>query len=220
MAAESRKAIYASVAANVAIAITKFIVGSIAHSTAMLAEAVHSLVNCFDGGLLLLGQRRSRRPADDAHPFGYGRELYFWSLIVAILFFALGAGVTVYEGVRHVIEPGPLGDPTWSYVVIVFSGDGRIYGLSASDGKTLWVDPRTNPPLTVRNAAGGVVSRGGLFVGTAGGRLLAIDAPTGTVAWDGTVATPKGATRLSACNRSAQTSSSRVPSSCARSWTS
>ena len=81
-------------------------------------------------------------------------------------------------------------------VVIVFSGDGRIYGLSVSDGKTLWVDPRTNPPLTVRNAAGGVLSRGGLFVGTAGGRLLAIDARTGTVAWDGTVATPKGATEL------------------------
>jgi outer membrane protein assembly factor BamB len=81
-------------------------------------------------------------------------------------------------------------------VVIVFSGDGRIYGLSANDGKTVWVDPRTNPPLTVRNAAGGVVSRGGLFVGTAGGRLLAIDAQTGTVAWDGTVATPKGATEL------------------------
>ena len=81
-------------------------------------------------------------------------------------------------------------------VVIVFSGDGRIYGLSGTDGRTLWVDPRTNPPLTVRNAAGGVVSRGGLFVGTAGGRLLAIDAQTGTVAWDGTVATPKGATEL------------------------
>jgi cation diffusion facilitator family transporter len=121
MAAESRKAIYASLAANVAIAITKFIVGSIAHSSAMLAEAVHSLVNCFDGGLLLLGGHRSRRPPDAAHPFGYGRELYFWSLIVAILFFALGAGVTVYEGVRHVIQPGPLGDPTWSYVVIAFS---------------------------------------------------------------------------------------------------
>jgi cation diffusion facilitator family transporter len=121
MAAESRKVIYASLAANVAIAITKFIVGAIAHSTAMLAEGVHSLVNCFDGALLLLGQRRSRRPPDEAHPFGYGREVYFWSLIVAILFFALGSGVTIYEGVRHVLTPGPLGDPTWSYVVIVFS---------------------------------------------------------------------------------------------------
>ena len=81
-------------------------------------------------------------------------------------------------------------------VVLVFAGDGRIYGLNASDGKTLWVDQRTNPPLTVRNAAGGVVSRGGLLVGTAGGRLLAIDAQSGTIAWDGTVATPKGATEL------------------------
>ena len=81
-------------------------------------------------------------------------------------------------------------------VVIVFSGDGRIYGLASADGKTLWVDQRTNPPLTVRNAAGGVVSRGGLLVGTAGGRLLAIDTQSGTVAWDGTVATPKGATEL------------------------
>jgi outer membrane protein assembly factor BamB len=81
-------------------------------------------------------------------------------------------------------------------VVIVFSGDGRIYGLAAADGKTLWVDQRTNPPLTVRNAAGGAVWREGLLVGTAGGRLLAIDAQTGTIAWDGTVATPKGATEL------------------------
>lgn len=81
-------------------------------------------------------------------------------------------------------------------IVIVFSGDGRIYGLSAADGKTVWVDPRTNPPLTVRNAAGGILSRGGLFIGTAGGRLLAIDAQTGTIAWDGTVATPKGSTEL------------------------
>lgn len=81
-------------------------------------------------------------------------------------------------------------------IVIVFSGDGRIYGLAAADGKTVWVDQRINPSLTVRNAAGGVVSRGGLLVGTAGGRLLAIDSQTGTIAWDGTVATPKGATEL------------------------
>jgi outer membrane protein assembly factor BamB len=81
-------------------------------------------------------------------------------------------------------------------VVIVFSGDGKIYGLSAADGKTLWVDARTNPPLTIRNAAGGTVTRGGVLTGTAGGRLLAIDAQSGTIAWDGAVATPKGATEL------------------------
>lgn len=92
----------------------------------------------------------------------------------------------------EVIAPPRVADD----IVIVFSGDGRIYGLSGTDGKTVWVDPRTNPPLTVRNAAGGIASRGGLLVGTAGGRLLAIDAQTGTIAWDATVATPKGATEL------------------------
>jgi outer membrane protein assembly factor BamB len=81
-------------------------------------------------------------------------------------------------------------------VVVVFSGDGRIYGLAANDGKTLWVDPRSIPSLTVRNGAGGVVSRGGVFIGTAGGHLLAIASQTGSVAWDGTVAVPKGATEL------------------------
>jgi outer membrane protein assembly factor BamB len=81
-------------------------------------------------------------------------------------------------------------------MVIAFSGDGRIYGLAAADGKTAWVDARTIPSLTVRNAAGGVLSRGGLLVGTAGGRLLAIDAQSGVLGWEGTVATPKGATEL------------------------
>jgi outer membrane protein assembly factor BamB len=81
-------------------------------------------------------------------------------------------------------------------IVIVWSGDGRIYALSAADGKTKWVFQRTNPPLIVRNAAGGIVARGGLFAGTAGGKLLAIDVATGNVAWEGNVATPKGATEL------------------------
>jgi cation diffusion facilitator family transporter len=131
--AESRTAIYASIIANIAIALTKLTVGAIARSTAMLAEGVHSLVNCFDGGLLLLGQRRARRAADDAHPFGYGREVYFWSLMVAILFFALGAGFTIYEGIRHVLRPEALGDPTWSYVVLaasaVFDGASFVVGF-------------------------------------------------------------------------------------------
>jgi outer membrane protein assembly factor BamB len=92
----------------------------------------------------------------------------------------------------EVIAPPRVSDK----VVLVFSGDGKIYGLNTADGKTLWVDPRTNPPLTIRNAAGGTVSRGGLLTGTAGGRLLAIDAQSGSIAWDGAVATPKGATEL------------------------
>jgi len=81
-------------------------------------------------------------------------------------------------------------------IVVVWSGDGRLFGLSAADGKTRWVYQRSNPPLTVRNFAGGVITRGGLFVGTAGGKLLALDLGTGTIGWEANVATPKGATEL------------------------
>jgi len=81
-------------------------------------------------------------------------------------------------------------------IVVVWSGDGRLFGLSAVDGKTRWVYQRSNPPLTVRNFAGGVITRGGLFVGTAGGKLLALDLGTGTLGWEANVATPKGATEL------------------------
>ena len=81
-------------------------------------------------------------------------------------------------------------------VVVVVAGDGRIFGLDAADGKTKWVNQRTHPPLTVRNTAGGTASRGGVFLGLPGGRLLAMDLQTGTVGWDGTVASPKGATEL------------------------
>jgi outer membrane protein assembly factor BamB len=92
----------------------------------------------------------------------------------------------------EVIAPPRVADK----VVIAFSGDGRIFGLSITDGKTLWVNQRINPPLTVRNYAGGVLSRGGLFVGTAGGRLIGMDEETGAVGYELPVATPKGATEL------------------------
>jgi outer membrane protein assembly factor BamB len=92
----------------------------------------------------------------------------------------------------EVIGPPKVGEG----IVVVWSGDGRIYGLSAVDGKTKWVYQRTNPPLTIRNYAGGIVSRGGLLAGTAGGKLLAMDLATGNVGWEGNVATPKGATEL------------------------
>jgi len=92
----------------------------------------------------------------------------------------------------EVLSPPMVGDG----VVAVWSGDGRLYGLAAADGKTKWVYQRANPPLIVRNSAGGVETRGGLFTGTAGGKLVAIDVATGAVAWESNVATPKGATEL------------------------
>src|SRR5690242_5369317 len=115
---ESNGAIYASIAANVAIAVTKFTAAAFSGSSAMVAEGVHSLVDCADGALLLLGRSRSRRPPDEQHPFGHGRELYFWTLMVAVLFFALGGGISGYEGVHQLLHPEPLRDPTWSYVVL------------------------------------------------------------------------------------------------------
>jgi outer membrane protein assembly factor BamB len=92
----------------------------------------------------------------------------------------------------EVLAPPLVGEGT----VAVWSGDGRVYGLAAADGKTRWVHQRIKPPLTVRSVASGVLTRGGLFSGTAGGKLVALDFTTGTVGWESSVATPKGATEL------------------------
>jgi outer membrane protein assembly factor BamB len=92
----------------------------------------------------------------------------------------------------EVVSPPKIADG----VVVVWSGDGRVFGLSAADGKTRWVYQRNNPPLTVRNYSGGAITRGGLFMGTAGGKLVALDLTTGNLGWEGNVATPKGATEL------------------------
>ena len=101
----------------------------------MLAEAIHSLVDTGNGALLLLGIARSQKPADDQHPFGYGMELYFWTLIVAVVIFALGGGVSAYEGIKHIIHPGELKDPTINYIVlglaIVFEGVAWYIALKA-----------------------------------------------------------------------------------------
>ena len=121
MASDSRTAIYVGIAATLLIAATKFVAAGVTGSSAMLAEGVHSLVDSADGLLLLLGQRRARRPADELHPLGHGKELYFWALIVAVLFFALGGGMSFYEGVQHIMQPEPISDPTWNYVVLAAS---------------------------------------------------------------------------------------------------
>jgi cation diffusion facilitator family transporter len=114
----TRAALYAALAGNLLIAVTKFIAAFWTGSSAMLSEGFHSLVDTSNELLLLHGQYRARRPADRAHPLGHGRELYFWSFIVAVLIFGLGAGLALYEGVQHVIEPVPSEDHTVNYVVL------------------------------------------------------------------------------------------------------
>ncbi len=121
MGSESSKVIYAAIAANLGIAAIKFVAAAFTGSSAMISEGIHSLVDTGNGGLMLLGVHRSRRPADDQHPFGYGKELYFWTLIVAIVIFAVGGGISAYEGLLHVLHPARLQDPTWNYVVLVLS---------------------------------------------------------------------------------------------------
>ncbi len=110
--------VYAALAANLTIAVVKFTVAAISGSSAMLSEGVHSLVDTGNQALLLLGIRRSKRPADAMHPYGHGKEIFFWGLIVAMLLFGIGGGVSLYEGVQHIRHPKELGDPMWSYIVL------------------------------------------------------------------------------------------------------
>ena len=103
--AESKRAIYAAIGGNFAIAVTKFSAGAFSGGSVMLTEGIHSLVDTGNGGLLLLGIHKSKKPTDIGHPFGYGKELYFWTLIVAMLIF--GVGISIYEGILHLLDPSP-----------------------------------------------------------------------------------------------------------------
>lgn len=128
MAHESKTAVYVGIGATLLIAATKLMAAYFSGSSAMVAEGVHSLVDSANGMLLLLGQHRAKRPPDATHPLGHGKELYFWALIVALLFFALGGGVSLYEGVHHILHPTPIIDATWSYVVL---GASAVFTLAS-----------------------------------------------------------------------------------------
>ncbi len=126
MASASKKVIYAALIGNTLIAITKFAASWVTGSSAMLAEGIHSLVDTGNQGLLLYGLHKAKRPPDERYPFGYGKEIYFWSFAVAVLVFAFGAGVSLYEGVLHILEPQPVFNPMVNYIVLglalVFEG--------------------------------------------------------------------------------------------------
>ena len=142
--------VIAALLANLGIAVAKFVAASITGSSSMLTEGFHSVVDSFNQLLLLYGQHRGRRPPDHAHPFGYGRELYFWSFVVAILIFGVGSGVSIYEGWMHWKDPEELRNPLVNYIVlgVAFALEGGSWFLAvrefsaANRGRGWWAAVR------------------------------------------------------------------------------
>lgn len=118
MASSSKKVIYAALIGNGLIAITKFIASFITGSSAMLSEGIHSSVDTGNQLLLLLGLKKAKKPADKAYPFGHGKEVYFWSFVVAIMIFGVGAGISIYEGIHSLLDPHPVENPMINYIVL------------------------------------------------------------------------------------------------------
>lgn len=114
-------AVYGAIAANMLIAVVKFVAASITGSSAMLSEGIHSVVDTGNQLLLLFGIHKSKKPADESHPFGHGKDLYFWGLVVAMLLFGIGGGMSIFEGITHIQHPSKMTSPVWSYVVLGIS---------------------------------------------------------------------------------------------------
>jgi cation diffusion facilitator family transporter len=131
--AHSKVTIYAALIANLVIAAIKFVAAYISGSSAMVSEGIHSVVDSANEILLLFGIKRSRKPPDEIHPFGHGKELYFWSLIGSILWVGIGGGMGIYEGITHIAHPEPIEDPTLSYIVLgsafIFEGISFVIGI-------------------------------------------------------------------------------------------
>ena len=146
MKADNNRTLLIAFGANLGIAAAKFVAAAITGSSAMLTEGVHSVVDSTNQLLLIWGRRQSKKPADKYHPLGYGRELYFWSFVVAVLVFALGAGVSIYEGIIHIAHPEEAVSPLIAYVVLViaFLLEGwstleAIREFKAAKGKVGWI---------------------------------------------------------------------------------
>ena len=121
MAGSSKKVIYAALIGNGIIAVTKFIASAITGSSAMFSEGIHSVVDTGNQILLLVGLKQAKKPADDRYPFGHGKEIYFWSFVVAILIFAVGSGLSLYKGIAHVKHPEIITSPIINYIVLGFA---------------------------------------------------------------------------------------------------
>lgn len=187
MAGSSKKVIIAALLGNTLIALTKFVAAALTNSSAMLSEGIHSLVDTGNQILLLHGLKRARRPADEMFPFGHGKEVYFWSFVVAILVFALGAGISVYEGVLRLREPQPVTNAMINYIVLglalLFEGGAWFFALrefSHQKGKASYVqavqrakDPSIFVVLFEDSAAmlGLIVALAATFLGQLTGNL-------------------------------------------------
>lgn len=137
--------LFGALAANLGIAIAKFVAAGITGSSSMLSEGFHSVVDSLNQVLMLYGEHRAEREPDATHPFGYGRELYFWAFVVAILIFAVGSGLSFYEGYIHFVEPEELSDPTINYIVlgVAFALEGTSWTIAvrefmAAKGEASW----------------------------------------------------------------------------------
>jgi len=144
--ARANKSIYSALAANLLIAITKFIAGGFTNSSSMISEGIHSTVDTSNQLLLLYGLKKSVKPADKYRPFGYGKELYFWSFIVSIMIFGLGGVLSISQGVTHIRHPEALKNPGWNYLVLglslIFEGASLLIAIKEFDktrnGKSWW----------------------------------------------------------------------------------
>jgi cation diffusion facilitator family transporter len=154
----SRKVIYAAVFANLGIACAKFVVAALSGSAAMLAEGIHSTVDTGNELLLLVGEKASSRPPDQRHPFGYGKAVYFWALIVALSIFSLGGGLSIYHGLQGLRAPRPLEDPLWNYAVLAAAAlfEGYSWNVSRKElnrfrrpGANLWQAMRASKDASV-----------------------------------------------------------------------
>jgi cation diffusion facilitator family transporter len=184
-------AVWAALAGNLAVAAAKFAAAVLTGSAAMLSEAVHSLVDTVNESLLLYGISRSRQPADQSHPLGYARELYFWSFVVALLIFAIGAGVSAYEGIHRLEHPQPIDAPLVIFAVLglslLFEGASWVVGVrafrAASGGLTWWQAFRRSkdPPafIVVFEDSAALL---GIFAAAAGTTAAVV---TGDGRWDG-----------------------------------
>lgn len=199
MASGSKLVLFAALGANLGIGVAKFVAAAITGSSAMLTEGVHSVVDSLNQVLLLHGQRRSQKPADTIHPLGYGRELYFWSFVVAILIFAIGAGLSVYEGVLHILHPVQGGSVVAAYVVLAISfaleSGSWVVAMrefaAAKHGQGWWqAIRRSKDPTTFIVLFEDSAAILGLVIAAAG---IALEQVTGNPVWDGAASVLIGA---------------------------